>query len=232
MASQMTVSRREHAELALDACLITAGLFALAASIAFGIVAVFVGVAAPTWLLAVAQVTGSLLMLAIGILGPYAAWRLHGRHFTAVAILGALVGAGVAGLVTAGAALLSIPLAWLVSPISTSEFAGPIVLLGITATAFLVGMVWLLVDAARDSRPTRRTHERLDGARLLSALAVVALAVVSTWLTVASPAGEAGEAIIFALVFGISGGAMVVGADVLTALAERGKSSPAGEQPT
>lgn len=232
MASETTVSKRDHVEIALDACLMTAGLFAIVASIALGIVALAGGPSVPTWLQVIGQLFGSVLILGVGVGGPVLTWRLYERRFSPVAILGAILGAGAVGLLTASAAFLSVPLAWIVSPISKSEFAGPITLLGIMVIAFAGAMVWLLFDAARDAAPARRSHARLDVVRLTAAVAIVVFSAVVGLISVMRPGLGSGEAIIFALVFGISAGAMTAGADLLSTYVDRDKGQAQGVAPT
>ncbi|HEX9093184.1 MAG TPA: hypothetical protein VF902_04300, partial [Coriobacteriia bacterium] len=155
------------------------------------------------------------------------AWKLHGRRVNATAIIGGVLGVGASGVLVMLLIGLSYPLGWLVSPISTSEFAGPIALLVLVSAAFLAVTVWLVVDAVRDYVPAKREHQRLDVVRVVSALVLVAFGATIAVLMTRAPGGEMGEAFVFAYAAGIGGAVMVAAADAVTTFAERGKSDAA-----
>lgn len=217
MKSESPVSRRDHVDLAFDSVLFTMGLFALVTSAELGLTALLGDTALPGWL----QFVSSMLVLATGVAGPVLAWLLHGRRLTVLAVLGAFVGGAAAGIVALSSQWLSIPLTWLVSPITTADSSGPIALLTVLGAVVIAGMVWLLVDAARDAVPSRRAHLLIDMLRVASVVAIVALRFVVEAVITNNTTGQISETLIFALVAGIVGGAIVVGADALTTLADR-----------
>lgn len=167
---------------------------------------------------ALAIATGPLAL----IVGPLAAWLLHGRRVTRAAAIG--LGAGlVAGLAVSGAVMLAlVGIGSFVEPIGGSEFAYPIALLTIAGALALIGLVALLADAVRDLAPARRRHVRLDVVRLAAAaiLAVGVAAIVRIQTT--NPASEIGDAGVFALAgAAVAGIAMLVGGRIQARLEGR-----------
>jgi hypothetical protein len=214
MASGKSVVTRERVELAGDALLITSALFGLLTAGVLGIATMVWKTDFPVWL----QLLSSLVILAAGIGGPAATWLLHGRRITVPALIGAVLGAPVAGAVVMGFILLSWPLGWLVSPISRSEFAGPIALLVLVGILFTGAMTWLVVDAVRDFVPTRREHARLDVIRVVGFLVLVALGAATAVIALNTSNGEIVEAPVFAVVAGVSAAVSVTVADLATRL--------------
>ena len=171
-----------------------------------------------------AWVQGLSLVLSLGavIAGPIAAWVLHGRRVTWVAVLGGVIGGMLAGAVVQAVALLAWLLGLILSPVTDSEYAGPIALVAVIIVAFAALEVWLLADAARDLRRTPREHARLDVVRLV-AVAVFLLFIIAAALWVMSHPEdpESGDVAAFAIAAGVVGGLAVSGAEAATALAAR-----------
>lgn len=160
---------------------------------------------------AVTIVAGPLSLL----IGPTAAWLLHGRRLNRAAAISLAVGV-VAGLVVVGGVLLVlVGIGWAIGPLGGSEFTYPIVLLAVASILFLAGLVALIVDAVRDLAPARRRHVRLDVARLVATAALAVGVAAMTVIQTRNPATEVGDAGVFALAAGsVAGVAMRVGGRV------------------
>ena len=194
MASAIARAKGNSATIAGDACLFTAATFCLLA------------------------VAGGPLAL---IIGPAAAWLLHGRRLDRPAAVSGGFGL-VAGVVAVGGFFVVLPLlARAVEPPGWSEFAIPVALLAVAGAVFLAVVVGLDVDGIRDLSPSRRHHVRLDIARLVSTLVVVVFAAVVTLVQLANPAGEIGEAGIFALGAAAVGAVTMLVADAIHARREK-----------
>jgi hypothetical protein len=166
----------------------------------------------------------AVLGLAVMILGPLVAWRLHGRRLTWIAVLGAVIG-GFVGTNVAGMLVMLVfaPLGWLVSWAGGSEIAGLIVMVVVLGVAFVALAVWLVADGVRDLSPSRREHPRLDVLRVSSAAVLVVFAIgVALWSS-GRPEDGSGEAVIFAMFAGMGAALTVTGAEVATSLAARRK---------
>lgn len=223
MASMKTIVTRERVSLIGDALLMTAAAF----SVIIGFSALLVApTGTPEPEMGWATALSSILSMAVVVVMPLLVWLMHGRRLSGMAVLGGLVGAFSTGIVFMGIAALSALLGLLVSPLTDSEFAGPIAMLVIVSAALVTLVLWLVVDAIRDLAPARRAHPRIDALRLACFAILTTFAVgVAVW-TANNPGEESGEAIIFAMVAGLGGALAVLGAEVLTALASRGKVSP------
>jgi hypothetical protein len=220
MSFLKSVVTRERGVLAGDACLLTAAAFGLV----MGVLALTFareGEPAGTWV----SLLSAVLSLVVVILGPLVAWRLHGRHLTGIAVLGAVIG-GFVGSNVVGILVMLVfaPLGWLVSQVGGSELAGLILMVVVVGAAFAALMAWLVADGVRDLSLSRRAHLRLDVLRLISTAVMVVFAI-GVWLwTSAHPGDESGEAIIFAMFAGMSAAIVVTGAEVGTSLAARRKN--------
>jgi hypothetical protein len=223
MASMRTIVTRERLSLIGDALIMTAAAFSVIMGFSVLLVAP-TGTPEPDmgWATAVS----SLLSMSVVVVVPLLVWLMHGRRLSGMAVLGGLAGAFSTGIVFMGIAALSALLGLLVSPLTDSEFAGPIAMLVIVSAAFVALGLWLVADAIRDLAPARRAHQRIDALRL-ACFAILAMfaAGVAVW-TANNPGEESGEAIIFAMVAGLGGGLAVLGAEILTALASSGKAPP------
>jgi len=203
---------KERVALAGDACLLTAAAFGLVVG-ALG--AAFAPQAEPAEGVAWVSLLSGVLSLAVVILGPLAAWRLHGRRLTWMVVLGAVLG-GFVGSNIVGMLVMVVfaPLGWLVSQLGGSDFAGLIAMVVIVGGAFVSLLVWLVTDGVRDLSPSRRVHPRLDAVRVVSAAVLVVFALgVALW-TANHPGGESGEAVIFAMLAGLVAALAVAGAEI------------------
>lgn len=220
MASIRAVVTRERALLAGDAVLVTAAACGAALGGAGLATAPDGGAEPPVWV----QGLSLVLSLAVVIGGPIAAWVLHGRRLTWIAVLGAVLGGMLAGVVVPGAALLASALGLVLTPVTGSEFAGPIALAVLLVAAFAALVVWLVADAARDLRRTPREHARLDVVRIVSAaVLLVVVAGVAIWVVSHPSDAESGDVAAFAIAAGVVGGLAVSGAEAATALMTRPK---------
>ena len=221
MRSLKSVVTKERGALAGDACLVTAAAFGLVTG---ALALTFMPEGDPpedmTWV----QLFSAVLSLAVVIVGPLVAWRLHGRRLTWMAVLGAVVGGFVLGNVVALlAAVVLVPLVWLVTSVST-EIAGLVAVVVVIGGAFVALLVWLVVDGVRDLSPSRREHPRLDVVRFISVAVPVVFAIgVGIW-TARNPGDESGEAILFAMMAGVGAAMIVTGAEAATSLAAQRKS--------
>jgi len=214
MTSLKSHVTKERIALAGDACLLTAAAFGLVVG-ALGVA--FAPQAEPAEAEAWVSLLSGVLSLAVMILGPLAAWRLHGRRLTWMAVLGAVlggfVGSNIVGMLVM---LIFAPLGWLVSQLGGSEFAGLIAMVVVVGGSFVALLLWLVTNGVRDLSPSRRVHPRLDIVRVVSAAALVVFALgVALW-TANHPGGESGEAIIFAMLAGLVAVLAVAGAEVAT----------------
>ena len=150
---------------------------------------------------AVVVVVGPLSLL----VGPAAAWLLHGRRVDRAALIGGAVGlvAGIAGV--GGVFLVLLAIGGAIGPAGGSEFTGGIVLLAVASAVFLAGLVALDIDAVRDLAPARRSHVRLDIARLVSTLILALATAAVTVIQSTDPATGIGDAGVFALFAGAIG---------------------------
>ena len=232
MSSQTGPLKRPHAALIADSCLLTAGALAALGLpgllfVGLGLIRVTENGPGPDVLSTVLAGFASMLLNAAIIVGPLSAWLLHGRRVSWVAVLGAVLGVVVAVIVLVPLTLLAVFVGTAVAPLASWEFAGPVAILAVVAAAFVALTVTLDVDAARDLVPTRRAHRRLDIARIVATVALIAFVAVSVWLGFAKPASEAGEAGIFAFYAGAGGAVIVAVADAITTFVERREASRA-----
>ena len=174
VTSDVTFSNQTSATIVGDACLFTAA--------AFCVLAVF----------------GPLLAFAL-LVGPVTAWLLHDRRIDRTAVVAGAIGIA-AGLVTVGGVLFLLPLvAGAIGPVGGWEFAMPVALLAIVSLAFLGLIIALDIDSVRDLMPARRTHTRLDVARLVSTAVIAVFLAVVSFVQATNPASEIGDAGVFAL---------------------------------
>lgn len=220
MTALSTVITRERLTLAGDALLLTAATFAAVT----GLLALAVG-AGPTdgnrW------VEGLSAVFSLGsvIAGPIIAWRLHGRRITRPALLGGVLGVPGGALLTGPFLGLFAGLGMLVSLVTGSEVAGPATVLGLAGLglAFLTG--WLVRDGVRDLARERK-HLALDRARIAAAAALLVVVAGSLLWAALTPDVESVELVAFAALGGLSGAAIVIGAEVATAIVAGRRPGP------
>lgn len=204
-----------------DGFLMTAAAFSLVIGVSTLVVAP-TGTPAPgtEWLAALS----SLLSMAVVVAVPILVWVLHGQRLSIMAVLGGFLGAASTALAFFGFATLSVLLGLAISPMWDSEFAGPLLMLIAVAAVCVAAVAWLVVAAIRDLA-TKRDHPWVDALRLLSAsVLIVYTAGVTLWIT-SHPNDESIDALIFAMVAGISAALAVTGAEILTALSASREST-------
>ncbi len=225
MARKMSPEKRAMFVLAADGAVITAATFALLTGIALLLAQAVGDREVPVGL----QVASGLAVLLGGVAGPALAWFMHGRRITLPAILGALLAGPVVGAAFFLFLALSQVLGWIISPISDAEGAGPLVLAALVALDFVYVMAWLLVDGARDLRADPPTHKKLDIARILAVVVLVAYSAIVVVLALGEAGPEMLEAIAFMLMGAVSGAATIAMADVGTRVFRPRAGEPAPE---
>lgn len=220
MSTQPPVSKREHALLIGDGLLLTAATSGIALGL---LLTMFTGAGSPGpglfWELA------NMVLLAAGtVAGIVGTWWLHGRRITGAAVLGGVVGGTTGGLFLPLIALVAWALGLVTGLFTTWEFAGPVAAAGLFVCAFLALAAWLVADAVRDLSATRREHVRLDVIRIGALIALLLSTALVIVLAMRPGQGEMAEAILFALIAGVSGALVIAGADVGTELAARSRS--------
>ena len=160
------------------------------------------------------------------VVGPAVAWLLHGRHVDRHAVIGWGIGL-VAGVAVVGGlfgVLFAIGAA--IGPVGGSEFTGGIVLLVSAGAVFLAALVALDIDAVRDLSAARRTHVRLDIARLVATLIVLLAVAAVTVVQTIDPASGAGDAGPFALFAGAIGAVTMLVGNIVHARLEKSAAHP------
>jgi hypothetical protein len=214
-ATSESVGGTGRAKLFGDALLLAIGTFVAAMAVALSIqwlLTLVIG-SRPLWL----DAFGGLATFLPPLVGAIGAWLLHG-HKPSWAMLGGWVG----GIVAFGAVMAL--LVTVASSTAAPREAFPVWLIAVAAIVALVclGFVALVAfDAVRDLRAKPQAHRTLDTLRLVSSVLLIVLIVVVAFVMVGNPMSEAGEALIFAVMFGIAGGAMALGADVVTSFVDR-----------
>ncbi len=138
------------------------------------------------------------------VIGPSVAWYLHGRKLDRYAVMAGLAGL-FAGLVVVGGAAVLLGFGLESIGLGGDDYRVPLAILGVAALAFFLALIALDVDAVRDLDPEKRTHARLDVVRLTLSVVLVVATVAVTWVQVANPATEVGDAGVFALIAGAVG---------------------------
>lgn len=203
---------RDRITLVLDALILGAGAVSWVSAPALAL-------GATGWLDATTISNGSFgfiiqllvqpLLMAAALGAPLAAWLLHQRRITGPALLGAVIG-GIAVMLAAALAapLVSTALGFLLRPLTTWEYAGPI------AFAVVLGISFAIAVAAGLILAHCRGAPALARLRWLAVAGMIALAGAS-WAVAASAADpELLEAGAFAAAAGISAAGAVAGADL------------------
>jgi hypothetical protein len=223
-SSETTPARRFFTAVSGDAFLFAAALFALVMAVVGAIMSLggLIGSDGPVGVLGVVlSGTGSLLGIAAVVAGPVVAWRLHGRDFSSTSIAGIILGIVVSGVLFAAGFFAVVGVATGIGALAGNEFVGLGVAAAILVVGFLVVVVRLDIDAARDMAPERNAHRRLDVLRFVATgvLAVYAIGVVVAVLM--NPGSEVGEAIAFAILAGVQAGLVTAVADYWVRREER-----------
>lgn len=221
MSMQGWLERHPRLTLVGDACLVSAASFGLASGIGFLVAG---HQEPPAWI----AVPLSVLTLGTVILGPALAWLLRGRGPTWWGVLGAFLATVLVILGSQVLALLATGLAWLLAPITTEEFAGPIALLLLASIWFgaICSIPVLGIAAAVGTSQRGRMANRLLAMRAaaLASMAAFIAGAVSVVETSTDP--ERAEVYVFAMLGGFTGAAMAFGADVARTL-RRPRADPA-----
>lgn len=222
-----TTKPGSRVELAGDAGLITAGTFGLFTGLSLAIFSLGgltpLGTPPKTPLEMSLMAAVAILSLAGTVVGPALTWVLHGRRIDRTAVLSAMAGYFVGGIVGGITFMLLVAVASLAAkPFTSWEFAGPVAAAAIVAVAMLAFVVWLDVGAVRDLSPSRREHVRLDVARLVSTTVIVVFAAVVALAMRSDPENEAGA---FILAAGVFAGAGMAVTDWIVKHLERRKAA-------
>lgn len=105
-----------------------------------------------------------------------------------------------------------------ISAITGSELAGPITMLAVAGLVVLALAVWLVRDAVRDLSGEHRVHPRLDVVRLVAVGVIAVVAAGSLVWARTHPGDESAELSAFALMAGLAGGVVTLGAEAGVAL--------------
>jgi hypothetical protein len=202
--------------LAADALLLTAATFAAVT----GALALIVG-PGPTEPTRWVEGLSAVITLGSVVAGPVLAWRLHGRRVTWPAVAGGALGALAVGVLASPLLLVVAGLGMLVSWVTGSELAGPVTVLSLAGAGLGALAVWLLRDAVRDLAPARREHVALDRVRVVAVAALAVVVAGSVVWAVVNPGDESVELVAFAALAGVTGVAIALGAEAVTALAAR-----------
>jgi hypothetical protein len=159
-------------------------------------------------------------LMAIGLLAPLLAWRLHGRQVdrpaTGGAVLGYLAGVGLALGALGLLALVMLALSAIgFSSVMSGSTTGNLVISGVIVAVCLIVAVWLDVDALRDLSAKRREHVWLDVARIGGTVAVVAYFVGAIVWAAGSSDFDYTGAILSVAGCGVVGAAVVTAADLM-----------------
>lgn len=169
----------------------------------------------PVWV----EVPIGLLATATTVVGPIATWFLHGRRPTWAATIGGAAGIGAIAVVVPSLALIGMAIGWALSPITDSELAGPIGMLVVAGAAFVAAVSVTTITVIGSLR--LRAVTRLTIARIVALGMLLAYAIGSWQFAISSNDPERGEPMIFAIVWGLAGAIIVLGADVASAWWQR-----------
>ena len=222
MPSIKAFATRENLTLVADAFLMTAAAFGLVIGVSTFLIAPD-GEPTPQmeWLGAL----GSLLSMWVILVVPVLVWVGHGRPVSLPAVLGAVLGAATTGIVLLGVVALSALLSLAISPFWAADYAGPLLMLIVIGAACVATLCWLVVVAVRDL-VGQRSHPWRDSLRLVCCLVLVGYAAgVGMWIT-DHPGDDSLDALVFALVAGITAALAVFGAEILTAPTTMRKEDP------
>lgn len=209
-----------------DGAVITSGTFVLATGIVLGLAQLFGGI--DTLPQVVQNVIGPLSSFVPMLLAPALVWRLRGRRFAGRVVAGFAAGIG-AALATSAA------LVTLLSTIDRAAAGGApvdapsivtIIVAGLLALGFLAIVAWIGVLAVRDLRAPRPDSRALDLVRIGGVVAIALLIIAMGVVAVVAPGSEALEMPVFAIITGIIGGFMLLGAEIACRYLSRGADDP------
>ena len=153
------------------------------------------------------------LVLAVVLLCPLAAWRLHGRGVERRTVPGVAVGLLLSVLVVWALVVVVGGLSILVAGALGDTVSAGMVALLVTGALCVSMVVWLVADALRDLARAHR-HVGLDLGRLAATVvAATTGAGVAVW-AVLNPGHDPTELLAFAMAIGVVGAVAALGADV------------------
>lgn len=221
-------STSSHALVFADACLLSAGAFAVTTAIGGLLVLV---VLRGQLGLAIAALVGPVATGVTLLSGAVGAPLLHRVRFGWLPVVGMA-----AGLVVGGGALATLVPAVMLGVVRPlfgprGDAIGLFVAGGAASAAFLATVAWLAVKAWRDLRSGEPLNARLDRYRLVSAALVVLFAIAIGVLVALDPRSEIGEAAPFGIGFALAGGFMALGASVFSSFRgpRQDAEAPAGD---
>lgn len=149
----------------------------------------------------------SLGMLAAGLLvGPIAAWRLHGHTLHWRHLLALVGGPALLGAVSTLLPLLASVFQPLLRSFTSAEYAGAM----LAGALMVIPYLMLLWHATRDAMAPAGDPPMLERMRLLSLTSLGVLVLVVVGGLVLGVGGEIGEALAFAVLMGYSGASIVL----------------------
>ena len=163
--------------------------------------------------LVVAQVISAVAFTVMFVAGPVFVWWLHRRRFSVPIVLGMLAGTFVGSFVT-GAVFAT------VAPVLHTLVGGgpedpPYVVFGLFGVVAVLFALLPVIEAVRDLRIKPPADKRLDWFRLAAFAAFVLLAGVVFPLVGSGTQSEAGEAGIFAVLFGAGTAFAMAGGNIV-----------------
>lgn len=171
--------------------------------------------------------TSSLLILAVVLVCPWVAWRLHGGRTSGSSILGAAIGFLGGGFVLWVLLLLVGVVSLAVSWLSGDRVSEGLAAFVVVAAVLLAVLAALDTDAARDLARGRR-HLGADVARIGATVVGVVTAAGAIWYAVANPGQQPAELLAFGLAAGVVGAVVALGADVASTNAPAAPPAVAG----
>jgi hypothetical protein len=153
------------------------------------------------------------VMVAVVLICPWVAWRLHGRRTSRSTVPGAAVGVLFAGLVVLATTWVVGGIALAVSWVTGDAVSMGVTAFVVTALAVLALVVWLDTDAVRDLARARH-HVRLDVGRIAATVVALGTTAVALWRAARHPGEEPAELLAFALAFGVGAATVALGADL------------------
>lgn len=214
--------------LAADAFLFAAALDIAITSAALGITAFLANGPVTIALLgSVAATSLNLATTAVPVIGGAAlAWWIRGRRWSWAGVAGAIAGMAAGGVLSAAVLGVAVLVARQIPSDPTSP---PWVLIGVVGALALVFAALSIVDAAQDAKHSRRNHVALDWIRLLSLVAIAALAYLALPMIAVAEGNSLGEAGILMVPTAMASAFAVLGAELVVSWrANHGKDAGAG----
>jgi hypothetical protein len=159
-------------------------------------------------------------LMAVGLLAPLLAWRLHGRRVdgpaTGGAVLGYLAGVGLTLGLLGLLALVMLALSAAGLPeVTSGSSAGNLAISIVIVVMCAAVALWLCGDAVRDLSAKRREHVWLDVARFVATVAIAAYFVGVLVSATGSSGFDSTGAVLSVGGCGVVGAAVVTAADLM-----------------